>query len=342
MNSEDLNVQAALDALPPLPVGWTFFCTERELDRGPVACETMQGSLVAFRTKSGQIGILDARCQHLGADLSRGRVVTERLECPYHRWQYDVHGGCDATLACQSAYPGTQRHGLVFAWNGPKPAYPLPFFDGLDAAQYTCSRPLLFDLKCPWYLIGANSFDTQHLYSVHGRVLMEPPRIEHHGEYALRSRTVSKVLGRGWYDQFIRTVSGPVGTMTATNWSGSLVLVQVSFARTMTLGMVSLRPASAGRTLVHVFSVMQMSQSRPMRKYLDPLRTATRRYFIAQFLKDDSQKLDGISSGPLELTNADGDLVAYFRWLARTSNGLPATAELRVLDGSNLLRGTSR
>jgi phenylpropionate dioxygenase-like ring-hydroxylating dioxygenase large terminal subunit len=325
-------LHASVSALPPVPIGWFFFCTERELRRGPVLCDFLNRKLVAFSTSSGRVGILDARCQHLGADLAQGRVVDDCLECPLHNWQYATDGQCRKIpqsetipdFARQKSYPAEVRHGLVFLWNGPRPLYSLPFYENAVPEEFACSTPAVIDLHCPWYLVGANSFDSQHLYSVHERVLLQPPQIKSVGNFALSSRTVTKVGTRTRYDRFIRSFSGPVATMVATNWSGSLVFVRVEMQRTTTFGMVSLRPLGEERVLVHIVAFLPRSHSALPARRVDSMRTALRLYFIRQFLKDDVRRLEGVRAGTLNLIDADAELALYFQWLARTANGIPA------------------
>jgi phenylpropionate dioxygenase-like ring-hydroxylating dioxygenase large terminal subunit len=333
MNRErESALHAPVSMLPPAPTGWFFFCTERELLRGPVTCDFLNRKQVAFRTRSGRVGILDARCQHLGADLAQGRVVDDCLECPFHSWQYAMDGQCTKIpqsetipeFARQKSYPAEMRHGLVFLWNGPRPLYPLPFYENAEPQDFVCSAPAIVDLHCPWYLVGANSFDSQHLYSVHERVLLQPPQIQSAGNFALSSRTVARVGTRTRYDRFIRFLSGPVATMTATNWSGSLVFVRVDMQRTTTFGMVSLRPLAEDRVLVHIVAFLPRSQSAVAARLVDPVRTALRLYFIRQFLKDDAKRLQGVRGGALNLIEVDSELAHYFQWLARTANGIPA------------------
>jgi len=332
---EDSVLRAPVAALPAAPAGWTFFCLERELHRGPSACAYLDRRLVAFRTVSGRIGILEARCRHLGADLARGRVVDECLECPYHQWQYGVDGRCEnvpqlrhiPSFARQRSYPVAVRNGLVFMWNGSQALYPLPFFDGLDPEDSVCAGPLIIDLDCPWYIVGANSFDSQHLYCVHERVLQEPPQIRGRGPFTLESHTVAKIDGRGWYDRFVRSTAGPVSAMTATNWSGSLIFVRVKLKRATTYGMVSLRPMGEQRVLTHVFAFLKRSEFVVLEKTWDRLSTAVRLYLIGQFLRDDAARLRGIRPGTVNLIEADQDLACYFQWLARTANGRPAEGE---------------
>lgn len=325
--------------LPDAPAGWTFFCLERELHRGPRACVYLDRRLVAFRTASGRIGIMDARCQHLGADLARGRVVDECLECPYHQWQYGVDGRCEhvpqleqvPSFARQRSYPVAVRNGLVFMWNGPRSLYPLPFFEGLDPEDSVCAGPLSIHLECPWYIVGANSFDSQHLYSVHDRALQEPPQILGRGHFALESHTVTRIDGRGWYDRFVRSTAGAVTAMTATNWSGSLIFVRVKLKRTTTYGLVSLRPLDEQRVLIHVFAFLKRSESFLLRKTWDRLRTKVRLYLIGQFLRDDVIRMGGVCPGTLNLTETDHHLARYFQWLARTANGRPDKGETSFL-----------
>src|SRR5262249_24239644 len=191
------------------------------------------------------------------------------------------------------------------------------------------------DLDCPWYIVGANSFDSQHLYSVHERVLQEPPQVQSRGHITLESHTVAKVDGRGWYDRFVRSAARPISVMTGTNWSGSLIFVRVKLKRATTYGMVSLRPLGEQRVLTHVFAFLQRSKSVLLEKTWDRLRTAVRLYLIGQFLRDDAARLRGIRPGTLNLIEADQNLARYFQWLARAATGRPAEEEKGLLESTH-------
>lgn len=312
---------------PVAPTGWSFFCTERDLSAGPVGISYGDRHLTAFRTGSGRIGILEVYCSHMGADLAMGRVVKECLECPFHNWRFAVDGNCTAVpcstaippFAKQRSYPAAVRDGLVFMWNGTTPQYPLPFFADLRTEQCVWAGPLNFHLSCPWYLVGANSFDTQHLYSVHERELLAPPAVWSEGNHALASRTITRVGNGRWYDRFIRAVSGPESTMTAVNWSGSLVLVTAQLRRTKTYGMVSLRPLSDNEVLVHIFAWLPRSRSRVLQT-VDCLSASIRLMLIGQFLKDDVALLSKIRVGMLNLVEADRELARYFQWISGSNS----------------------
>lgn len=61
-------------------------------------------NLVAFRTSNG-VSVLKDLCAHRGCALSIGRVVNERIECPYHGWQYDHTGECVRIPAVDVDHP---------------------------------------------------------------------------------------------------------------------------------------------------------------------------------------------------------------------------------------------
>src|SRR5262249_32850302 len=117
------------------PATWYLFCRSSDVWRKPVSKTILDRQLVAFRTTSGKVAVLDARCAHLGANLGRGKVRGDTLECPFHHWRYGADGRCasTATMDCGSSahrmrsYPVVERHGFVYFFFGPRPLFPLPF-----------------------------------------------------------------------------------------------------------------------------------------------------------------------------------------------------------------------
>ena len=48
-----------------------------------------------FRGETGEVGVLDAYCPHLGANLSVGGTVKgDCVQCPFHGWEFDAKGVC--------------------------------------------------------------------------------------------------------------------------------------------------------------------------------------------------------------------------------------------------------
>src|SRR5215471_9225278 len=112
-------------SFPAFPVSWYFFGAVVELKPGPVTRELFGQRLVAFRTESGKVAVLDARCSHLGTDLGRGCVVGEAIRCPYHHWEFGTDGRCThipasaeiPAFARQRVFPVAQRLGYFFVFN---------------------------------------------------------------------------------------------------------------------------------------------------------------------------------------------------------------------------------
>jgi phenylpropionate dioxygenase-like ring-hydroxylating dioxygenase large terminal subunit len=74
-----------------------------EIGRAPVPLLLMDRPLVAFRSQ-GEIALLEDRCPHRNAPLSKGRAVEGAIECPYHGWRFGPTGKC-ARIAGTDAVP---------------------------------------------------------------------------------------------------------------------------------------------------------------------------------------------------------------------------------------------
>src|SRR5262245_58719162 len=107
------------EAFPQYPASWYLFCESERLKNEPLTKRTLGRDLVAFRTASGNLAVMDAHCAHLGADLGCGRVIGESIQCPFHNWRYGVDGSCVEIprtrqipqFARQKTYPAVERHG---------------------------------------------------------------------------------------------------------------------------------------------------------------------------------------------------------------------------------------
>ena len=79
----------------PYPNGWYKVCNSDDLAPGSVRYVQAVGQhLCVFRgDEDGKVGVLDAFCPHLGANLAVGGTVSgNRLVCPFHRWSLAADG----------------------------------------------------------------------------------------------------------------------------------------------------------------------------------------------------------------------------------------------------------
>lgn len=316
-------------SFPVYPVSWYFFGAVAELKRGPVSRELFGQRLVAFRTRSGALAVLDARCSHLGTDLGRGCVVGEAIRCPYHHWEFGADGKCShipasaeiPAFARQRSFPVAERHGYLFVFNAREPLFPLPFYPGLTPEEMSCSAPEEVTIDCPWYMIGANAFDLQHFRASHDRVLVGDPTVDCPAEFARRAGARFSVSGNSVQDRLTRLLAGDEVQLSITDYCGNMMLATATFRRTRSYGLVVTQPLEAGKVRVWVLVLQQRSRSFIGRLLYDRLSLAVRRRLLCNFLAADAERLVGVRYNPARLIAADRFLVEYFRWLAAVSHG---------------------
>ncbi len=155
-----------------------------EPDGPPLRVTVMGEALVAFRDTKGQVGLLDARCPHRGADLFFGRNEECGLRCVYHGWKFDVRGKAmdlpnipagarhHQTIAAK-AYPTREWGGILWAYMGPNAAAlpdnrlpELPQLEfGLVAPESRYVTKQFVD--CNWAQIMEGDLDTSHFSFLH-------------------------------------------------------------------------------------------------------------------------------------------------------------------------------
>lgn len=110
------------------PTGWFQIGWSAEIPPSGVKPMKYFGhDLVAFRTKAGELSVLDAHCPHMGAHLGYGgEVKDDCIACPYHGWQWGTEGqntlipGEDRKIPKKMRkWHTVERHGIIFLWHDP-------------------------------------------------------------------------------------------------------------------------------------------------------------------------------------------------------------------------------
>ncbi len=158
---------------------WYVAAFGDELTQAPIRRVLLDTPIVMFRGESGAVSALLDRCPHRFVPLSRGKVVSDHLECGYHGLRFDragvcvfnPHGGGHVpSNAKVRSFPVTERHGLVWFWPGdPREAdaQKIPAdFAVLDSPQIRSIRGYLH-VKANYQLIVDNLLDLSHTIYVH-------------------------------------------------------------------------------------------------------------------------------------------------------------------------------
>ncbi|MBJ7339685.1 Rieske 2Fe-2S domain-containing protein [Mycolicibacterium sp.] len=176
-------------AKPPLsmqPTGWFQVAWSDEIGTGDVHTMKYFGQeMIAWRADSGELTVMDAYCEHLGAHLGfGGTVVGEVLQCPFHGWQWNREGR-NVCIPYEDrpnrgrrikTYPVTECNESVYIWHDIDGR--APFFDAPDvfasfgggggvAAYYPQQRLFRAGLELHPQYVLENGVDFAHFKYVH-------------------------------------------------------------------------------------------------------------------------------------------------------------------------------
>ena len=175
---------------------WYPILESREVSRRPLGVERLGERIVLWRTADGAVHGHPDRCPHLGAALSRGKVLNDCLVCPFHGFEFGIDGQCrhipaigrDGRIPKGMAVRSLglrEAHGLIWLWRGAgRDAYPeVPYFPELESGwRY---GTVVVDWPVHYTRAIENQLDVAHLPFVHrttigagNRTLVEGPHVE--------------------------------------------------------------------------------------------------------------------------------------------------------------------
>ena len=148
-------------------------------DCPPVRIRLLGENLIAYRTTSGAVGLMQNACPHRGASMFFGRNEEEGLRCVYHGWKFDVEGNCvdmpsepaESNFKAKvraTAYRTHERGGIIWAYIGQREvAPPLPDIEAnlLSEGAHQIS---VLHRECNWMQGLEGEMDTVHAAFLHG------------------------------------------------------------------------------------------------------------------------------------------------------------------------------
>ena len=305
---------------------WFPVCLSSEIGTGQVRGESfLDGKVVVYRGTDGVARVMSAYCPHVGADLSVGCVVENRLQCAFHKWEYDVQGACVRTAigdpppptARLFKFPTREHYGVVWAFNGNYPLWDLPEFDHESAGlRFRCYRmPDLF--HCDPWVFAANTPDMQHIKVVHKTEFAtpDPHDVVDWGEWGFRYTIIAAHQGGipiewslGIRGTSLFWQEGPYGDF----WLGGMV------------GFGLPRPGSH-----EVFAILALDAGQCGEG--DPEAVLEERFQVAEHLmhrtiNEDKDILNTIHYRPGTLTRGDRTLARYLQFLREYPRAHPSAA----------------
>jgi phenylpropionate dioxygenase-like ring-hydroxylating dioxygenase large terminal subunit len=176
-------------AKPPLsmkPTGWFQVAWSDEIGVGEVhTMKYFDQEMIAWRSTSGRLTVMNAYCEHLGAHLGFGGTVDgEVLQCPFHGWQWSQEGR-NVCIPYEDrpnrgrrikTYPVTECNQSVYIWHdieGRAPFFEAPdvfasFSDGSSLDGYYPQQRLFRErLELHPQYVLENGVDFAHFKYVH-------------------------------------------------------------------------------------------------------------------------------------------------------------------------------
>lgn len=107
---------------------WYLVADSTWITQEPVGLKRLDQEIVIWRDQNGEINVIEDRCPHRGARLSKGRVQKGRITCSYHGVQLDGKGVItetpttpDCPLVGRKAvrsYPSREIKGAIWVYFG--------------------------------------------------------------------------------------------------------------------------------------------------------------------------------------------------------------------------------
>lgn len=180
-----------------VPNQWYVVLDSGQVKKKPISVMRLGERLVFWRDNQGKVCCLQDKCSHRGAQLSKGKVQHDHIQCPFHGLEFDASGKCTIIPANGRQalvpenfnvqhYPTYEAQGFIWIWWGKKRPAELPeprFFNDIDASF---SSILAYDhWKAHYSRVIENQLDVMHLPFVHhntigrgGKTLVDGPGVE--------------------------------------------------------------------------------------------------------------------------------------------------------------------
>ncbi len=163
---------------PQIEAAWYIACQSHELGSEPLKRRVLGKSLVMFRDSQGRAAAIQDRCPHRGVRLSEGCVKGDRIQCPYHGWEFDSAGRCkrvpslltepDVKGRAIPSHPVVEQQGFIWVYGvaGEAPESKPWHFKYIGDPNYLT---VVYEVRAPAgvHAIAENALDVPHTAFLH-------------------------------------------------------------------------------------------------------------------------------------------------------------------------------
>lgn len=308
---------------------WYFALHAHSIKAGQVRHMQILGEPIVFgRTRAGEPFALRDLCPHRGVPLSKGRMVDDTVECPYHGWRFGPSGQCTlipSLVGEEGIDPGRihvrkyhlhETNGLIWIYMPEEGRSDPP-------ASAPPSLPITADARPT--LIEAQLFPCPMDHAVVG--LMDPA----HGPFVHRAwwwrSQASSYAKEKKYEPthrgFTMVTHRPSSNSTLYKLLGGDRTTQISFelpgirvehiraGRSEIVGLTTCTPLSQHETQVTQTFFWNLSWMTPFK----PIAQRVARTFLGQDRQIVTQQMEGLKYNPrmMLIKDADTPAIWYFR-----------------------------
>ncbi len=161
---------------------WYVIAESNEVGEKGIGLKRLGEKLFLWRDASGKVVCFINKCPHRGVELSKGKIINNQVQCPFHGLEFDSNGRCSKIPANGKdefvenrfdvkVYETREINGFVFIWWGEKKEIKEEpeFFDNIDEKFiYMTVRD---SWKTHYSRVIENQLDCAHIPFVHKKTI---------------------------------------------------------------------------------------------------------------------------------------------------------------------------
>jgi phenylpropionate dioxygenase-like ring-hydroxylating dioxygenase large terminal subunit len=162
-----------------IPKQWYVVMDSTQVGDKSVGVVRMGEKLVFWRDSHGKVNCFRDKCVHRGVQLSKGKIIGDHIQCPFHGLEYDSSGKVTVIPANSKdtpvpdrfqvlSYPTYEAHSFIWIWWGENPPgdlQPPRFFADIDDSL---SYGRAYDhWNAHYSRVIENQLDAAHLPFIH-------------------------------------------------------------------------------------------------------------------------------------------------------------------------------